>query len=201
MEAGERKRIQTSLQAAGAALHPARKLLIVSPVGRILRGFCIEDSSDTRRVYVWAFVQPLFVPSATVVLSLGRRLGGGSRTWSSAEVEAAASALRAEGDAFFGAIASPQALASWDLLGDRRDEHAREVRGFALVAAERYVDGARSLRAFARGLPAAGPAWMSEMGARAEVLAHAAETDGDAAQARLRAWEASTRAAIGVAVP
>lgn len=201
MQAGERKRIQASLQAAGAAFHPARALLVVTPIGRILRGFCIENSSDARRVYLWAFVQALFVPSATVVLTLGRRLGGGSRTWSSAEVEAAASALRAEGEAFYGAIASPQALASWHLLGDRRDEHAQEVRAFALVAAGHYVDGARALRAFARGLPAAGPAWSSEMGARAEVLAQAAETDGDAAQTRLRAWEASTRAAIGVDVP
>lgn len=201
MQAGERKRIQASLQATGPTLHPARALLVVTPVGRILRGFYIENSSDARRVYLWAFVQPLFVPSETVVLSLGCRLGGGHRTWSSAEVDAAAPALRAEGEAFFGAIASPQALASWELLGDRRDAHAQEVRAFALVAAGQYVDGARALRAFAGGLSAAGPAWMSEMGARAEVLAHAAETDGDAAQARLRAWEASTRAAIGVDVP
>jgi hypothetical protein len=201
MEAGERKRILASLQAAGAALHPARRLLIVSPVGRILRGFCIEDSSDARRVYLWAFVQPLFVPSSTVVLSLGRRLGGGSRTWSSAEIEAAAPAMRAEGEAFFGAIASPQALARWELLGDQPGDYAQEVRAFALVAAGQYVEGARALRGFARALPAGGPAWLCEMGARAEALAGAAEIDGDAAQARLRAWEASTRAAIGVAVP
>lgn len=200
MKSGERKRILVSLQssAAAGALQVVGRMLVATPIGRVLRGFYVEDSSDPQRVYLWAFVQPLFLPRTTVVLSLGRRLGGGGRTWTAAEVAAAAPTLVAEGTQFFAAASSPQDLATWDLLDQQVDEYSREVKAVALVAAGQYVDGVRALRTLATTLPAGGPGWMSELRARAEELALATETGGEVAQTQLRAWEASTKAALGI---
>lgn len=199
MKPGDRKRIARALAAAGSELLSIRgRMLVATPIGSILRGFYLEDSSDPHRVYVWAFVQPLFLPSTTIVLSLGERLGGRSHTWSVADAEDAASALLDEGVQFFGPISSPAALARWSLLESRADEYARETKAYALVASGQYQEGSQALRAFAASLPAAGPSWMSEMSKRAEDLARRAETDGEAAQQRLREWELESRAVLRV---
>ncbi len=198
MKPAERKRLARALEHRGSGLQLSGRMLVATPIGRILRGFYIEDSSDPQRAYLWAFVQPLFLPSTTVVLSLGQRLGGGSRTWAVANVESAASAVLDEGFQFFGQISSPTALARWSFLEARTDEHARETRAYALVASGQYQDGTQALRAFAALLPATGPNWMSEMRNRAEDLARVAEMDGEAAQQRLREWELQSRSALRV---
>ncbi|MBI1923914.1 hypothetical protein HYR99_06650 [Candidatus Poribacteria bacterium] len=54
-------------------------LLFVQPLKYLLRGFCFESSGfDPSAFYVWAFVQPLYVPSAVISLTFGKRLGGGA---------------------------------------------------------------------------------------------------------------------------
>lgn len=199
MKPAERKRIARALAVAGSGLQSIRdRMIVATPIGSVLRGFYLEDSSDPHRVYLWAFVQPLFVPRTTVVLSLGERLGGGSRTWSVADAEGATSALLDEGEKFFGPVSSPESLARWKLIEARSDEYAREAKAYALVASGQYDEGSQALRAFAASLPAAGPNWMSEMSVRAEDLARAAETDREAAQRRLRKWELESREALRV---
>ncbi len=198
MKPAERKRIARVLGSPKSTLQLRGRMLVSMPIERILRGIYMEDSSDPHRIYLWAFVQPLFVPSTTVVLSLGQRLGGGSSTWSVSDAEDAASALLDEGVQFFGPISSPAALARWKLMEARSDEYAREAEAYALVASGQYDEGSHALRAFAGSLPAAGPSWMSDMKARAEDLARRAETDGEAAQQRLRSWELVSRDALRV---
>ena len=196
MKPAERERIARMIRGPRSGFQLCGRMLLVTPIGRVLRGIFIEDSSDPHRVYLWAFVQPLFLPSTTVVLSLGQRLGGAAHTWAVADVEGAASALMEGGIQFFGPITSPAALAGWSLLEDRSDEYARETKAYALVAAGRYREGSQALHAFAASLPTAGPRWMSEMKRRAEELARDAETDCEAAQQRLREWESETRSAL-----
>jgi hypothetical protein len=146
MKAVEKKRMAKVLSAAIPGLHVRGRLLCATPMGRILRGLCMEDSSDAGKIYLWAFVQPLFVPSTTVVLSLGERLGGGSRTWGVADAPTAAAAAVNEGLRFFGPVSSAEALANWSLLDGRPDEYAREVHAYALVACGRQLEGAEALR-------------------------------------------------------
>ncbi len=198
MKPPERKRIARVLGIPKPQLRLCGRMLVATPIDRILRGVYMEDSSDPHRIYLWAFVQPLFVPSTTVVLSLGQRLGGASRTWSVDDAEDAASALVNEGVQFFGPISTPEALARWCLLDGRADEYALETKAYALVASGLFHEGARALRAFAASLPAAGPSWMSETRVRAEDLAQRAETDGESAQQLLREWELETREALRV---
>jgi hypothetical protein len=198
MRRAERKRLAQLLATPRYQFRLFDPMLIATPIERILRGIFIENSSDPQRVYLWAFVQPLFSPSTNVVLSLGQRLGGGSRTWSVADAERAAAELVDEAVQFFGPISSAAALACWKLLEARRDEYGREARAYALVAAGRYEEGSQELHALAASLPAVGPTWMAAMKKRAEDLARRAESDGDAAQQLLREWEFESRAALRI---
>ena len=51
-------------------------VLFVRPLVYILRGYCFESSGfDPKSFYVWAFAQPLFVPTEALTLDLGCRLG------------------------------------------------------------------------------------------------------------------------------
>lgn len=198
MNLAERSRIVRLLRAAGGRLLSSGRMLVAAPIERILRGLYLEDSSDPHRIYLWAFVQPLFVPSSSVVLNLGQRLGGTSRTWTAADVEGAASEVLNEGMEFFGPISSPAALACWSFLDARPDEYAREARAYALVACGQNLRGSQALRVFAASLPVSGPGWISEKRRRAEELARMAEADGEASQELLRQWEKETKCALRV---
>jgi len=197
MKPAERKRIARAIRSAVPGLREKGRILAATPRGRLLRGIYLEDTSDPHRVYVWAFVQPLFVPSTTVVLSLGRRLGNGSRTWAVDDADAAAAAARDEGMPFFEPVDSAQALWSLGFLDGRSDEYSREVRAYSLVASGQLYEGAQALRELARSL-AGGTAWMIEMRKRAEQLATLAETNPTAADALLATWESETVSALRI---
>jgi hypothetical protein len=173
-------------------------MLVTTPITTILRGFYLEDSSDARRAYLWAFVQPLFVPRSSVILSLGERIGGPSRTWALEEVEGAAAAIMEDGSAHFDPISTPAALARWSAIAGRTDEYSREASAYALIAGGEYEPGARALRTLAEALQGSSIRWMFEMKRRAHDLALLAETDHAAARECLRAWEAETRQALGI---
>ena len=50
------------------------------PIIDFVKGFCFEKSkNEENSLYVWSFVQPLFVPNDTISLSFGKRLG--NRLW------------------------------------------------------------------------------------------------------------------------
>ncbi len=53
-------------------------LLYAEPVEWLLRGFSFEPSAwDRSSFYLWAFIQPLYVPSDHVYYLFGKRLGSG----------------------------------------------------------------------------------------------------------------------------
>ena len=197
MRSGARRRITGSIRALVPCLREKGRFLAAVPRGRILRGVYLEDSSDSTRVYISAFVQPLYVPSEMIVLSLADRLGGGSRTWSVEDANAAAVVVRDQGVPFFEPMVSPEAVASWGFLVGRTDEYAREVRAYSLVASGRFIEGAHALRELARSLAAA-TTWMVEMQKRARQLAALAESNPGGAGDLLAKWQAETAAALHV---
>lgn len=197
MKAGERKRLAGSIRALMPDLREKGRLLAAVPRGRILRGLYLEDSSDPTRVYVWAFVQPLYTPASTIAFNLGKRLGGGSKTWSVAEPDAIAEIARNEGLPFFGPLSTPDELARWPFLEGQTDPYAREARAYSCVACGRFIEGIVALRELARSL-AGGTPWMLEMGKRAQQLADLAEANPDGARKLLVRWEAETAAALHV---
>jgi hypothetical protein len=197
MKPTERRRIARTIQSAVPILHEKGRLLAATPRGRILRGIYIEDSSDPTRVYVWAFVQPLYVPASTVVFDFGKRLGAPSKTWSTGDEDALAVVVRDEGVPFFSPVSSPGALASWGLLDGRGDPYAQEAKAYSLVASGQFSDGAQALHELAGSL-SGGTAWMIEMQKRAERLAGLAETNPTAAHELLATWESGTASALRV---
>lgn len=197
MKPAERRQIARAIRCAVPILHEKGRLLAATPRGRILRGIYMEDSSDSARVYVWAFVQPLYAPSSTVVLNFGKRVGGPSKTWSTSDADALAVVVRDEGVPFFSPMSSPKALTSWDFLDGRADPYARQAKAYSLVASGRFSDGAQALHDLAGALPA-GTAWMIEMQERAEHLARLAETNPPEAQDLLATWESATVSALRV---
>jgi len=55
----------------------SNNLLYKSPLEDILAGFCFEKSGLNKDgVYVWCFVQPLYLKSEHIILSYGKRLKG-----------------------------------------------------------------------------------------------------------------------------
>lgn len=197
MKPAERKRLAGSIRALIPDLREKGRLLAAVPRGRILRGLYLEDSSDPTRVYVWAFVQPLYTPASTIVFNLGKRLGGGSKTWSVAEPDAIAEIASNEGVPFFGPLTSPEELARWPFLEGQTDPHTREARAYSFVACGRFIEGISALRELTRSL-AGGTPWMVEMGKRAQQLADLGETNPDGACELLVRWEAETAAALHV---
>jgi len=204
MKRAQKKRIARAIQSAVPNLHYVEKegILAATPRGRVLRGVCFENSSDPHGVYLWAFVQPLYVPATTVVLGLGDRLGGGCRLWAVDEAEAAAAAVRDEGLPFFEPVSSAEALANWEYLDECPGDYPWEVKAYSLVAAGRLAEGAQALRDFLEwlsslpGLPGETPAWEIEMRERAERLADLAETNPNAAQELLAEWESEMVSAL-----
>lgn len=132
------------------------------------------------------------------MLSLGERLGGGSKTWRVDEAAAAAAIARDNGVPFFASLSSPEAVADWSALARRSDEHAREARAYSLVASGRYSEGIQALHHLCSSM-AGGTPWMLEMQNRAERLAAVAGTNPTAAHDLLAAWEAQSVSALRLA--
>lgn len=197
MNPANRKQIARAIRSVVPGLHEKARVLVATPRKRILRGFYIEDSSDPNRAYVWAFVQPLYVPATTIVLSLGERLGGPSRAWGVEEIAGIASAARDNGTKFFGPIDSADALCTWEILDHRGDEYAREARAYSLLLSGRADEATKRLRELV-GMLSGGAPWMREMKERDEALAALAESNPKAATELLAKWEKETAAALRV---
>jgi len=182
-----------------------------TPVGLILRGFGVDDSSfDARRFTIWVFAQPLYIPDTTVVASIGRRLGqlhGGQEKWWTltpdneraifAEIAAdvrEASRLfvqrcRTPGDLadFIPTVCSDgyfyaeEAMASSCILADRLDEARHHLDRLRSIMSKPTYD------------------WERVVVDRAEHLSATLATDPEAAKRLLHGWAAETARALGVA--
>jgi hypothetical protein len=189
------KKISSSVVSLIPDLCAKGRLLALLPLGRILRGCYLEDSSDENRLYVWAFVQPLYVPASTIVFDLGKRLGGMSATWSVDVPEALATMIEREGLPFCKPINSPEAVADWELLNGRCDAFALEAKAYSLIAAGRVDESLSVVDRLERELTGEIP-WIVETRRRAKSLAASAATDLAKAHAQLASWESETRAQL-----
>ncbi|WP_428261512.1 hypothetical protein [Haliangium sp.] len=199
MKASEKRRIARAIRSAVPGLYEKRGLLAATPRGRILRGIALEGSAaDPDGVYLWMFVQPLYVPATTVVLTIGGRLGGGFKTWHADEAEAAAAVAQEKGVPFFGPIISPAKFADWEYLDGKRNGYIREAKAYSLIAAGRLVEGIRALRELAESLAGKDTPWVVEIKERAEQLAALAESNPPGAHELLAQWEAETVAELRI---
>jgi hypothetical protein len=148
----------------------------------------LEGSSfNPGKLRAWAFVQPLFVPASSIVLTLGVRIGGNA-AWGLGDESTLAAALAEEGRVHF-ETSTPSALL--ELVSGLPGDQALEVKAYTLVAERRFGDGADCLDALAAHLSAEEPLpWRLAVRERATHLASLARTNPEAALEQLVAWEA-----------
>lgn len=79
----------------------------------ILHGVSTDSSAFSKDFFVWVFVQPLFVPHDNIAFDFGERVGGGSRLWSTAEMQdgSLTNAISAAAPKLFSSIGEPRSLA------------------------------------------------------------------------------------------
>ena len=160
----------------------------------LVRGIYFERSSDPEGVYVWAFVQPLYVISETIVLSYGDRVGGGTKMWYSHEGPTLAAKLETAFP-FIEQISTARRFAHAQFRPLPDDPNWLEAKGCSLILAGEIADGIQALREIPRNLRLDVP-WMRELAERTQALASAAEQDPRRAIEMLATWKESTKRAL-----
>jgi hypothetical protein len=154
-------------------------------------------------VYVWAFAQPLYIPSDHVVLSYGKRLGTRSRCWELDEktpatvLDELGTLLEFDGMEFLRQRATPALLADayrWQALV-RKDPHVRQVVAFSFVKAKKRGPALRLLNRLRQASREA-PEWEQMIASQSEMLLRALEHGSNEGDDLLAEWEAQTRQSL-----
>lgn len=165
----------------------------------VLRGLYAEPSRSKGRSYVWAFCQPLYVPADHLVLTLGRRLGGGSRLFSIEDlVGGDFDQLVRESTTFLQDHGSPAGLLKHLDLERAGDVRAIEVEGLSLAWCERDEDALRCLGRVDD--LSATYEWEREVAERLASFRQLLEGDPEGARHQLTAWQNSTAASLRITI-
>jgi hypothetical protein len=196
----KRHEYQTVARAIVAAIPgftSKRRLLMLRPVGRILRGLYVEDSSTAGQFYLWVFIQPLYVPATTVTFALGQRLGGGSRTWRAGEVTSLIELIRSDGLPFLTNKDSAEKLADFLERSGNDDANTLEAKAYSLVAADKFDDAIAPFDTLTKMLDDHIP-WQREKKEKVQRLRTFCTSTPDKASQTLRDNEQATRKALGL---
>lgn len=136
----------------------AGKVMFEEPIGDVLRGGYFEDSEAfPTSVYVWVFVQPLYIPRDYFFFTLGKRLTykpgffARSEVWNLHLAETGPflkKAIELQGLPHIAKLRSPELLAenaTWvsGLLGDSR---VAEIVAYSLIRLGEVKNGAKRLQ-------------------------------------------------------
>ena len=124
---------------------PKKDMLIMVPMGHVLRGICFENAGlEARQFYMWAFLMPLYIPSDYISLNFGKRLGGGSHTWNADNprlIDNTMNTIRREALPFLGSPSyDDNAISQYILkLASRHlNQHDREIEAYTLIRTGEY---------------------------------------------------------------
>lgn len=115
-------------------------ILIRRPLRHLIAGYCFESSGfDADSFYLWAFVQPLYVPSDHISFTFGRRLSHGSSDgWSlsgndTQDMRAVWEAIRAQGTDYLACLGTPRDIAERGQMirAAPDDPHVLEARAYS----------------------------------------------------------------------
>lgn len=178
------------------------------PVCDVLRGYYFQGSAFNKTFLVTAFVQPLYVPSETFVLTFGRRLGGGAgRWWDLAAGEAETmneitAMLINEGSTMTSVGASAQTFAETAgmLVSNPPTLAVREAIGYSWLMAGQPERASTELQHVVDGIAADEQVgWTAAMRARAVWLLSNLHQDSSAVRLQLEQWRDQSTKALGVA--
>ena len=194
----------------GEGFRERGSLVFAEPVEWLLRGFTYEDSGHSGKdFYLWAFVQPLYIPVDHIVLSYGKRLGGPSHHWSVDQLsepegrEQLTEAVRREGLSFLESFRGPKEFArEAEKMADSGPKNPRfhEDAAYAhLIAGERDV-ARRHLQDIQELVDTSAQGWQAELRTRAEQILELIADGGDPI-AELDAWRPHTAFRLGLQAP
>ena len=180
------------------------RMLYASPLNHVLRGFYFEESGfDPSAFYVWAFFLPLYVPTAHVSFSFGKRLGDGSdERWNLHDPELRDELLvriQRDGLPFLNEVDGPfQVPTAIQRLGTESDPYGLEAIAYSLAMADDFPAAQRALNRLANVLNKGVP-WQAEICDRATLLGQKLiGGDPQRAKQQLEDWEQTTRKNLGL---
>lgn len=185
-------------------------LIYRRPVADLLCGCHVESSGFSGdRFVLHAFVQPLYVPAQSVVLSFGRRLGGRGERWFNLSDEAEAQAMaevlrliRSDVLPLCARFREPADFARYggELVSNRRDPHFVEAVAYSYALAGEYAQARDHLMRLLIHLQNRGDLlpYEREMIRRNQQLDARLRERPDEALADLRTWRDQTLQAIGL---
>jgi len=185
-------------------------LLYREPLEDMLRGIHFEGSTfDPRKFVIWGFVQPLYVPEKRVILTFGRRLGGGSGFWweltENNEEQVMADALavvREEGLGIVERFAGARDFIDHGqmLVSDVENLHYLQAYAYSCARCHRYEAAGKHLVHLLErvGATQTGLSWARDIGARADLLLERIKNHTPDPDELLDQWRAQTLHSIGL---
>jgi hypothetical protein len=188
-------------------------LIYATPVDYFLRGFAFDRSAyQTRKFTIWAFVQPLYIPTSHVWFSMGNRLGalgGHQERWWNLEdgvqrvAEEVLKYMRVEGIPFLDKIHSPRDFVKKvrELTRAPDEPIVKEAWCYALILTGDHSKGSKELERLLRSIEELKIQypyihWLEDNRQRVLDILDALKTGPDLARAILDRWRAETLAKI-----
>jgi hypothetical protein len=175
----------------------AGRLLIISPIGHLLRGISFESSAfDKMSFYVNTFVLPLCVPTEHLYLNFGSRVrheGGGDR-WNIEMPDLAEKlrdALKREALPFLQPIKSLDNFVDVAKAFSFKNPHTVQAIAYALARVGNTQGALSALNKLSEQIDLTVP-WQQVIAERAEVLMSELRESPLAVQHRLETWEDET---------
>ncbi len=173
----------------------------------LLRGIYFEDTSfDKEAFYVWAFYLPLYVPTAHVSFTFGKRLAAGRRWRSSATPpEELASVIRDEALPFLLKAETPERFAAEisSIADNPRDPYVFQAKAYSLAKSGNASGAIKGLKQLISVLDEKGLVipWVDDMRSRGELLLDEINKDAQGAKQLLCDWEVFSRKSLRIFEP
>jgi hypothetical protein len=184
-------------------------VVYATPVEWLLRGFTYESSGHSGRdFYLWAFVQPLYIPSDHIVLNYGDRLGGSSHYWTVEQLSQPdvlaklREAIRGDGRPFVESIREPNDFARETerrLTQAPKNVRIVEDAAYAFVLAGDNDTGRRYLKRIHELGDGAARGWVLDVQKRADRILDLLQTGTDPVP-ELASWRQYTTSKLGLDV-
>jgi hypothetical protein len=181
------KRVLSKLQASLPHMCLCKKVLVIAPTERILRGFMFEGTIAKGRYYFWRVVMPLYSPTDFLHLNYSRRIGAKTFHPSSENLEeVTAEVLKVIMDGHFEYLR--KVLRPQDLLKHEINHHSLTSEVDAAVTHYLLGDVDKCVSLLEKAL-AANPYPDYPHAKRASSLLEDLKTNPDSALRRIAGWE------------
>ena len=179
------------------------RMLVATPVDEILRAFYFDDSSFNKDAfYVWAFVQPLYVPATTIGFNIGKRLlNRAGERWNTQQFDIQDelfAVVVGEGMSFLETFKTPMNLVKRIReMPAATDPYVMQAYAYSLIAASRADEAKAALTRMVERFDVK-ISWMAEMVSRANSLIELLSHDPRSAYEQLSTWQQETAINLGI---